>query len=149
MVALAVRGLLPRHLEIIYEINRRFLGRGASQILSGRRSCAPYVLIEETGEQYVRMSHLACVGTHASTGFRDLHTQLLKDVVMRDFNDLWPDKFLNITNGVTPRRCFSFRTPTSPGSSYHDRYAGTTDLYICARLEPFADNVVFPEHGAS
>jgi starch phosphorylase len=103
--------LLPRHLEIIYEINRRFLDElrlrypGDDQLI-GRLS-----LIDEAGEKYVRMAHLASVGSHAINGVAALHTELLKQTVLRDFYTVAPQKFLNVTNGVTPRRWIVLSNP--------------------------------------
>ena len=103
--------LLPRHLEIIYEINRRFLDRirekhpGDDQLLS-RLS-----LIDESGARYVRMAHLASVGSHAINGVAELHSELLKRDVLRDFHELMPEKFTNVTNGVTPRRFMLLSNP--------------------------------------
>jgi starch phosphorylase len=103
--------LLPRHLEIIYEINSRFLDGlrlrypGDDQLL-GRLS-----LIDEAGERYVRMAHLASVGSHAINGVAALHTELLKQTVLRDFYAVAPEKFLNVTNGVTPRRWIVLSNP--------------------------------------
>ncbi len=96
--------LLPRHLEIIFEINRRFLDEvqaieGISDACLARLS-----LIDEAGERSVRMANLASVGSHAINGVAALHTELLKRDVLHDFYELFPDKFLNVTNGVTPRR---------------------------------------------
>jgi len=68
-------------------------------------------IIEETGERYVRMAHLACVGSHAINGVAELHTELLKRDVLKDFNELWPGKFSNKTNGVTPRRWMALSNP--------------------------------------
>ena len=102
---------LPRHLEIIYEINRRFLDDvrqrhpGDDQLL-GRLS-----LIDETGDKYVRMAHLASVGSHAINGVAGLHSDLLKQTVLRDFYRVMPEKFLNVTNGVTPRRWIVLSNP--------------------------------------
>jgi glycogen phosphorylase len=95
---------LPRHIEIIYEINRRFLDEVRLQSNSDDQRIARMSLIDETGPRYVRMAHLAAVGSHAINGVAELHTELLKHDVMRDFYELYPDKFFNITNGVTPRR---------------------------------------------
>jgi starch phosphorylase len=69
-------------------------------------------LIDESGERSVRMAHLACVGSHAINGVAALHSDLLRRDVLRDFSELWPEKFLNVTNGVTPRR---FVMLTNPG----------------------------------
>lgn len=96
--------LLPRHLEIIYEINRRFLDEVRMKYPSDTARVARMSLIDETGERYVRMAYLAIVGSHAVNGVAELHSKLLKEITLRDFYELWPDKFLNVTNGVTPRR---------------------------------------------
>ena len=68
-------------------------------------------LIDESGERYVRMAHLASVGSHAINGVAQLHTDLLKQDVLADFDALWPDKFSNVTNGVTPRRWMVLSNP--------------------------------------
>jgi glycogen phosphorylase len=96
--------LLPRHLEIIYEINRRFLDQVRLTDPYDANRLARLSLIDETGERYVRMANLACVGSHAINGVAALHSELLKKTVLRDFYELWPEKFHNVTNGVTPRR---------------------------------------------
>jgi glycogen phosphorylase len=95
---------LPRHLEIIYEINRRFLDEVRLRSSGDNELIARMSLIDETGPRYVRMAHLAAVGSHAINGVAELHTELLKHDVMRDFYKLYPDKFFNVTNGVSPRR---------------------------------------------
>jgi glycogen phosphorylase len=68
-------------------------------------------LIDESGERYVRMAYLACVGSHAINGVAQLHSELLKETTLRDFFEFWPDKFLNITNAVTPRRFMVLSNP--------------------------------------
>lgn len=102
--------LLPRHLQIIYEINRRFLEevriKGADESRIRRLS-----LIDENGERYVRMAHLATVGSHSVNGVAALHTELLKSGVLHDFYAISPEKFCNITNGVTPRRWMVLGNP--------------------------------------
>jgi glycogen phosphorylase len=98
--------LLPRHLEIIYEINHRFL----AQIKSPSQA-ASLSLIEENGERYVRMAYLACVGSRYINGVASLHTELLKQTVLRDFYDYCPQKFVNVTNGVSPRRWLALSNP--------------------------------------
>ncbi|MBD2432595.1 MULTISPECIES: glycogen/starch/alpha-glucan phosphorylase [Fischerella] len=103
--------LLPRHLEIIYEINRRFLDQVRLQDPYDQGKIARLSLIDETGDRYVRMANLACVGTHAINGVAALHTELLKQTVLRDFYQLWPEKFSNKTNGVTPRRWIVLSNP--------------------------------------
>jgi glycogen/starch/alpha-glucan phosphorylases len=96
--------LLPRHLEIIYEINRRFLEQVRVKFGDDPARMARMSLIDESGERYVRMAYLATVGSHKVNGVAELHSQLLKETTLHDFFELWPEKFLNITNGVTPRR---------------------------------------------
>jgi starch phosphorylase len=96
--------LLPRHLEIIYEINRRFLDEVRLKYPGDAERVARMSLIDESGERYVRMAYLATVGSHAVNGVAELHSRLLKETTLHDFFELWPEKFLNITNGVTPRR---------------------------------------------
>jgi starch phosphorylase len=96
--------LLPRHLEIIYEINARFLDEVRIAFFGDEARLERMSLIDESGERYVRMAHLATVGSHAVNGVAGLHSELLKRDVLRDFYELWPEKFSNKTNGVTPRR---------------------------------------------
>ncbi|BAZ68840.1 MAG: glycogen/starch/alpha-glucan phosphorylase [Pelatocladus maniniholoensis HA4357-MV3] len=103
--------LLPRHLEIIYEINRRFLDQVRLQDPYDQGKIARLSLIDETGDRYVRMANLACIGSHAINGVAALHTQLLKQTILRDFYQLWPQKFSNKTNGVTPRRWIVLSNP--------------------------------------
>src|SRR4029453_9321112 len=103
--------LLPRHLEIVHEINRRFLdevrlGHPGDDGLVARLS-----LIDESAPRYVRMAHLACVGSHAINGVAALHTELLARETLHDFFELMPAKFSNKTNGVTPRRFLALANP--------------------------------------
>ncbi len=95
--------LLPRHLEIILEINYRFLDQARLKYL-GNGHLERLSLIDERGERYVRMANLACVGSHSINGVAELHTELVKSTTLKDFYDLSPEKFNNKTNGVTPRR---------------------------------------------
>jgi len=103
--------LLPRHLEIIYEINRRFLDQVRVQFFGDEARVARMSLIGEEGGRRVRMAHLAAVGSKAINGVAALHTELLKSTVMRDFYEMWPEKFYNVTNGVTPRRFMVVSNP--------------------------------------
>ncbi|NMF82032.1 glycogen/starch/alpha-glucan phosphorylase [Nodosilinea sp. P-1105] len=96
--------LLPRHLELIYEINHRFLDQVKLRYPQDPERLARLSLIQEGPERRVRMANLACVGSHAVNGVAALHTELLKQDVLHDFYDLWPEKFTNKTNGITPRR---------------------------------------------
>lgn len=103
--------LLPRHLEIIYEINYHFLDEVRLRYPHDRDRLRRLSLIEENGERYVRMAHLACVGSHQINGVAALHTELLKQDVLRDFYEMYPEKFTNKTNGVTPRRFIVLSNP--------------------------------------
>jgi len=105
------RQMLPRHLEIINEINQRFLDEVQVRFPGDDQRLARLSLIDETGEKHVRMAHLATVGTHAVNGVAALHSDLLKQTVLRDFYELDPDKFHNVTNGVTPRRWLVLSNP--------------------------------------
>jgi glycogen phosphorylase len=98
------RSNLPRHLEIIFEINARFLDEIRLTFMDDAARIVRMSLIDESGEKQVRMANLACVGGFAINGVSKLHTELLKTTVLREFHDLWPEKFSNKTNGVTPRR---------------------------------------------
>jgi starch phosphorylase len=103
--------LLPRHLEIVYEINRLFLDEVRVRFLGDDARVARLSLIDEGNGRRVRMAHLATVGSHAVNGVAELHSELLKSTVMKDFSELWPEKFHNVTNGVTPRRFIVVSNP--------------------------------------
>ncbi len=103
--------LLPRHMEIIYEVNRRFLDDLRLKYPDDLARINRMSLIDESGERYVRMAHLACVGSFAINGVAALHTELLKQDVLQDFAEMYPEKFQNVTNGVTPRRFMVLSNP--------------------------------------
>jgi starch phosphorylase len=103
--------LLPRHLEIINEINRRHLDEVRLKFPGDEDRVRRLSLINESGERYVRMAHLAALGSHAINGVAALHTELLKTQVLHDFYELTPEKFSNKTNGVTPRRWMVLSNP--------------------------------------
>jgi starch phosphorylase len=103
--------VLPRHLEIIYEINHRFLEDVKHWYPDDLELLSRLSLIEEGPEKKVRMANLACVGSHAINGVAALHTELLKQDTLKDFYKLWPEKFYNKTNGVTPRRWLLLSNP--------------------------------------
>ena len=96
--------LLPRHLQIIYEINGRFLQEISSLYPGDIKKLQRMSLIDENGERYVRMANLCVVGTSSVNGVAELHTEILKKTLFKDFYELWPEKFHNVTNGITPRR---------------------------------------------
>ena len=103
--------VLPRHLEIIYEINNRFLQKVRERFPEDGGRIARLSLIDESGERYVRMANLASVGSHKINGVAELHSELLRRDVLRDFYEFSPEKFLNVTNGVTPRRWMVLSNP--------------------------------------
>lgn len=102
--------LLPRHLEIIHELNRRFLDEVRSKFPDDEDRIQRMSLIDTEGKK-VRMAYLACIGSHAINGVAQLHTQLLKSSVLQDFYQMYPEKFSNKTNGVTPRRFMVLSNP--------------------------------------
>jgi starch phosphorylase len=102
---------LPRHLEIIYEINRRFLDEVRAKFPGDDDRVRRMSLIGENDGKTVRMAHLATVGSHAINGVAALHSELLKDSVLKDFYEMWPERFCNKTNGVTPRRFLALSNP--------------------------------------
>ena len=103
-----MENLLPRHMQIIFEINRRFLQYAGTFFPMDtdiqRKAIEKVSLIEESNPKNVRMANLAIVGSHAVNGVAQLHTQLLKNVMFPEFNTIYPEKFQNKTNGITPRR---------------------------------------------
>jgi starch phosphorylase len=136
--------VLPRHLEIIYDINARFLQEVRMRFLGDDDRIRRMSIIDENGERYVRMANLACVGSHAINGVAELHTELLKRDVLRDFNELWPWKFSNKTNGVTPRRWMALSNPRlSNLITEHIGDAWIKDLAELEALEPFAEDPAF------
>jgi starch phosphorylase len=136
--------MLPRHLEIIYEINARFLDEVRIAFFGDDERLARMSLIDESGARYVRMAHLATAGSHAVNGVAELHTELLKSDVLRDFHDLWPHKFSNKTNGVTPRRWMVLCNPRL--SQFISRVIGDNwirNLDELRRLEPMIEDAQF------
>ena len=103
--------LLPRHLELIYEINRRFIDEIRIKFPDDVDRIRRMSIIDESGERYVRMAHLACVGSYAINGVAKLHSELLKKTVLHDFYEMYPERFTNVTNGVTPRRFMALTNP--------------------------------------
>ena len=102
---------LPRHLELIYEINERFLEEVRAKFPGDEERVARMSLIGEDGGKRVRMAHLATVGSHSVNGVAALHSELLKASVLKDFYEMWPERFGNVTNGVTPRRFLALSNP--------------------------------------
>jgi glycogen phosphorylase len=132
--------LLPRHLEIVYEINRRFLDEVRVRHPEDEGLAARLSLIDEAGARSVRMAHLASVGSHAINGVAALHSQLLEQTVLRDFYRVAPEKFRNVTNGVTPRRWIVLSNPRLAAlitSRIGDRWVAHLEEELI-RLEPLA-----------
>lgn len=103
--------ILPRHLQIIFEINRRFLDEVATRYPGRIDLIRSLSLIAEGDEKQVRMAHLAIVGSHTVNGVAELHSQILKNRLFKDFSALYPGKFANVTNGITPRRWLLLANP--------------------------------------
>ncbi|HBB32772.1 MAG TPA: glycogen phosphorylase [Cyanobacteria bacterium UBA8803] len=142
--------LLPRHLEIIYEINHRFLDQVRIQYPGDGDRVARLSLIEEGPQKFVRMAHLACVGSHSINGVAQLHTDLLEQRVLRDFYEMWPEKFNNKTNGITPRRWLLLSNPQL--SELITEKIGTNwvnHLEELHQLEAFVDDPEFCHRFAS
>jgi starch phosphorylase len=138
--------LLPRHLEIIYEINYHFLNEVQSRYPGDAGKLTRMSLIEEGEDKKIRMAHLACVGSHTVNGVAALHTQLIQQELMRDFYELWPEKFQNKTNGITPRRWLLMSNPQLSNlitEKIGDRWI--TNLDELRQLEAFVDDPEFQE----
>ncbi len=137
---------LPRHLEIIFEINRRFLDEVRARFPGDAERAARMSLIDERGEKAVRMAHLATVASHTINGVAELHSRLLRETVLRDFAELWPERFGNVTNGVTPRRFIALANPGLRGLL--DEALGPRwprQLERLAELRPLAEDASFRE----
>ena len=138
--------LLPRHLLIIYEINRRFLADVSRRFPGDMDLIRRVSLIDEEHGRRVRMSHLAIVGSHKVNGVAQLHSQLMQTTIFRDFARIFPDRFLNITNGVTPRRWLNQANPGLAALITEAiGPAWVSDLERLTELEPFAEDAAFRE----
>ncbi len=138
------RDLLPRHLEIIYEINQRFVDALRVRFIGDEARLARMSLIDESGDRYVRMANLACVGSHAINGVAALHSELLKETVLKDFYECFPEKFSNKTNGVTPRRFMVLSNPKlSKLITERIGDGWVTELDQLRQLEQFVDDPAF------
>ena len=140
--------LLPRHMEIIYEINRRFLQIVRLHYPGDESMLEKMSIIDERGNKAVRMAHLATVGSHHVNGVAALHSELVKSQLMPEFYDLWPHKFTNVTNGVTPRRWVASCNPAL--SEVLDEYAGEdwiTNMESLTKLETQSDSRLLEKLG--
>ncbi|MCP5348630.1 MAG: glycogen/starch/alpha-glucan phosphorylase [Pseudomonadales bacterium] len=138
------REMLPRLLEIIHEINARFLHDVANRWPGDTDRLRAMSIIDESGHPQIRMAHLAIVGSFSVNGVAALHTELLKKGLFRNFYELWPEKFNNKTNGVTPRRWLAFCNPGLTGL-IEEAIDGSwrNDLSELQRLKPFAEDSDF------
>ncbi len=136
--------LLPRHLEIIYEINFRFLRNVSTRYIGDNDRLARMSLIQETPEKMVRMAYMCVAASEHVNGVAALHTELLKQGLFRDFHDFFPEKFVNVTNGITPRRWLKKANPLLSGLI--DRKIGpgwVKNLDDLEKLTAFADDKKF------
>lgn len=138
--------LIPRILEIVYEINFRFLQEVSKRFPGDNDKLSRMSIIDDAGEKKVRMANLACAGSCAINGVAALHTELLKEQVLPDWVEMYPERFFNVTNGVTPRR---FMVLSNPGlsklitDSIGNKWPGNLDEL--RKLEPFAKDAAFAE----
>jgi len=138
--------LLPRHIQIIYEINRRFIEDVKKNYTTDPGILSAMSIINETNGRSVRMANLAIVGSHAVNGVAALHTEILKTKIFSHFHKMYPGKFINITNGITPRRWLKTANPFL-SKIISDRIGENWvyDLYDLRKLEKYVDNPDFRE----
>jgi starch phosphorylase len=140
------RNLLPRHLEIIFEINRHFLDEVRLKYPGDEQRISRMSIIDESGPRYVRMANLACVGSKAINGVAAMHTDLLRKHTLSDFNTMYPGKIRNVTNGVTPRRWIAVSNPRLTAlitEAIGEKWL--TNLNDLKKLEKMADDSSFQE----
>jgi starch phosphorylase len=136
--------LLPRHLEIIYEINRTFLGSVREHFPGDEGRIERVSLVEETSPRKIRMANLAIVGSHSTNGVAAIHSSLLRATTVRDFFEIFPERFNNKTNGVTPRRWLLLANPALAGAITDAIGDGwISDLSQLSRLRPLVDDPDF------
>ncbi|KAK9450951.1 glycosyl transferase [Limtongia smithiae] len=140
--------LLPRHMEIIYEINLYFLQKVEKMFPKDRELLSRVSIIEESSPQQVRMAYLAIIGSHKVNGVAELHSELIKTTIFKDFVMVYgSDKFTNVTNGVTPRRWLHQANPKLSAliASKVGSYDFLKDLNLLKKIEPFANDPEFQE----
>lgn len=138
--------LLPRHLEIIFEINSRFMDEVRLKYPGDDARLSRMSIIDESGPRYVRMANLACVGSKAINGVAAMHTDLLRKHTLADFNEMYPGKIRNVTNGVTPRRWIAVSNPRLTGlitEAIGEKWL--TNLDELKKLEKLADDASFQD----
>ncbi|MDQ3186352.1 MAG: glycogen/starch/alpha-glucan phosphorylase [Pseudomonadota bacterium] len=141
--------VLPRHLQIIYEINRRFLKEVMHRYPGDTGILRRMSIIDELGERRIRMAHLAIVGSHKVNGVAQIHTELMKQTIFADFDRFYPGKIINITNGITPRRWLSQANARLAGLVSSRIGSGwVKDLNQLKRLIPLAEDASFCEEFA-
>jgi len=136
--------ILPRHMEIIFDINARFLEEVRLRFPGDAGRLARLSIIDEYGERYVRMANLASAGCHTINGVAELHSELLKQDVLTDMHALWPHKFTNVTNGVTPRRWIALANPRL--TKFLCKHIGDQwikDLHQLKAIEPYSVDASF------
>jgi starch phosphorylase len=138
--------MLPRHLEIVLEINRRFLDTVRARFPGDEERVQHISLVEEGAERTIRMAHLAIVGSHSTNGVSAIHTSLLRTTTVKELAEMFPERFNNKTNGVTPRRWLLLANPALAGvitEAIGDNWV--TDLGQLRKLAPLADDKAFRE----
>ena len=139
-----MESVLPRHVQIIFEINRRFLDTVSVRFSGDEGRLSRMSLIEEDDEKSIRMANLAIVGSHSVNGVAALHTRILQEEVFKDFYDLWPERFSNKTNGITQRRWLRLCNPRlSHLIGQRIGYGWVTNLEQLRQLLPLADDADF------
>ena len=136
--------LIPRHLEIIFEINRRLLDDVRTRFPGDEGRVARVSLIEEGPHKHVRMANLAIVGSHSTNGVAAIHSQLLRTTTVKDLAEMFPERFSNKTNGVTPRRWLLLANPALARTITDAIGDGwITDLSQLRKLKPLAEDKSF------
>src|SRR5208337_3939023 len=141
-----LQDMLPRQLEIIYEINRRFLGDVRRSFPGDESRIQRVSVIEDGPAKKVRMAYLAVIGSHSTNGVAALHSDLLRKTTLRDLAEIFPERFNNKTNGVTPRRWLLLSNPELAGTITEALgNSWVTDLGELSRLKPLAADAGFRE----
>ncbi|KAL2833093.1 glycosyl transferase [Aspergillus pseudoustus] len=146
-----MQNLLPRHLQIIFDINLYFLQTVEKKLPKDRDILSRVSIIEESHPQMIRMAHIAVIGSHKVNGVAELHSDLIQTTIFRDFITIYgPDKFTNVTNGVTPRRWLHQANPRLSDliASKIGGYDFLTDLTLLDQLESYADDKDFQQEWA-
>jgi len=141
-----MESLIPRHVQIIYEVDRRFMESMKERCAGDPDKLRRMAVVQDDGQKRFRMANLAIIGSHRTNGVAKLHTELLKKKVVRDFADVWPERFIAITNGITPRRWLAACNPRLSAAITARIGAGwERDLDRLAELAPLADDAAFRE----